>query len=120
MDEWFFSETNNNAEKLRKVMVEHPNLPVVFECANENYDSSFYTDYMKIVVGEVFNSKEYGDEYVITDRDDLEDRLYDLYEIGPADCEYTWGTGETADEWVNRKLAESEKYWVPCIIVSVG
>lgn len=119
MDEWFSFEANNNAEKLRKVMIEHPTLPVVFECASGNYYSSFYTDDMEIVVGEVFNSKEYGDEYVITDRDDLEDRLYDIYKYGDvSSLDYDYG-GLTADEWVSRKMAESEKYWIPCIIVSV-
>ena len=119
MNEWFFFETNKNAEKLRKVMMEHPNLPVVFECTNENYDS-FYTDDMKIVVGEVFNNREWNDEYVIADRDVLEDRLYDAYEEGDvSELDYDYPV-LTEEEWVKKKLADSEKYWIPCIIVSVG
>ena len=119
MDEWFFFETNNNAEKLRKVMIEHPNLPVIFSCLNENYDSHI-TDDMKVEVGEVFNSKLYGDDYVFTEREDLEDRLYDIYEDGDvSSLDYDY-VALTEEEWVNRKLAESEKYWIPCIIVSVG
>ena len=116
MDEWFFFETNNNAEKLRKVMVEHPNLPVIFSCLNENYDSHI-TDDMKVEVGEVFNSKMYGDDYVFTEREDLEDRLYDEYEE-LSDTFYEPPIGE--EEWVKKEMACSEKYWIPCIIVSVG
>ena len=120
MSEWYFMEGNNNADKLRKIMVEHPNLPIIFAYPTENpldYCGSVFTDEMKVEVGEVFNSDEWGDDYVYTDRDDLEDRIReDYYDDYYAKQRETM----TEDEFAEQKLKEAEKHWTECIFVYVG
>ena len=103
-----FWSGNYNSEKIKKVISEHPDLPVVFGVrpfVSDEYETVF-TDDIEIEVGEIFDSDQWEYGHVFTDRKELEDTIRDRLEY----------SNYTEDE-IQYELFESEKLWRDAIIV---
>lgn len=105
----------HNTEKLKQLIAEHPDYPIVVlagEEANGGDYSWMYCSDISFTVDEILDTDFYNNEYVFTDRDDLkeyiEEMLYDEYCDKPQD-EY--------DSAVRAKMAELDPFWVKVIAI---
>lgn len=110
--------TIHNTEKLRDLILENPDLPLVVFAGEEanggDYTYVCCTD-VRADKGEILDCAGPNDELIYTDRDELEDdvseELYD--EVGDIpDDEY--------DKLLRERLDKYEEYWVECILVYVN
>jgi len=109
--------TIHNTEELRKMILENPGLPLVV-FAGEEANSGDYswiccTD-VRIEKGEILDCEGPNNEYIYTDRDELEDDVADqLY----------GEVGNIPDDELSRLLKERisryEEHWTKCIILRV-
>ena len=109
--------TIHNTEKLRKLILENPGLPLVVfageEANNGDYNWMTCTD-VSCEKGEILDCAGPNDERIYTDRDELEDDIGDeLYnEVGDIpDEEY--------EKLLKERMSKYEEYWTECIIVYV-
>ena len=121
----------NNAE-IRKLILENPDLPIVFranEYANNGEYPYMFCTYVYAQIGEVLDCEQEIDEEVIfTDRESFEDAVYDkvvddseeynssMYygKIGPVLSE------KDIEDEAKRVMSEYEPYWKKCILITVG
>ena len=107
-------------DELRQLILENPSLPMLV-FAGDDCNSGEYT-YMSCsgchaVLGEFLDClQEVNDERVYTDRDEfgeaLADHLYYKYN--------DWDGSESEwDAYVERRIADYDPYWKPCIILYV-
>lgn len=120
----------NNAE-IRKLILENPDLPIVFQ-ANDDANNGDYTymfcTYVYAQIGEVLDCEQEIDEEVIfTDRESFEDAVYDKVMDEAEDIHYSvyekiapeLSELDIEDE-VKRVMSEYEPYWKKCILITVG
>lgn len=108
-------------EKFRKILNEHPDLPIVFlanEDANMGDYSLMYCESVQVGIGEILNEETpYDRDTTFTDR-------VDFFEaIGDAICdqeEYKAMTDKEFDEAIEKIAAQYDQYWVEVIEVVVG
>lgn len=106
----------HNTEKLKKLIAEHPDYPIVVlagEEANSRDYSWMYCSDVSFEIGEILDTDFYGhDDTMFTDRDELEefveDMLYDDYSDKPEE-EYTAA--------INAKMAELDPFWTKVIAI---
>ena len=109
--------TIHNTEKLRKLILENPGLPLVVfagEEANSGDHSWMTCTDVSCDKGEILDCVGPNDELIYTDRDELEDDVGDeLYnEVGDIpDEEY--------EKLLREKMSKYEEFWTECIIVYV-
>lgn len=111
-------DTLNDAEKLRNLLNENPELPIVFEIDNEVVADDLHETFMapcaSYSVGEILDcsmgDREYPFDGTFTDRDDFEDALGELYSNQTEDLNDFAAMVEEAKRWF-------EPYWRKCIIV---
>lgn len=108
-------------EKFRKILNEHPDLPIVFmanEYANAGDYSLEYCEIVQVGIGEILNEETpYDKDATFTDRDDFEETIAD------AICdeeEYREMNDAQFDATVQKIAAQYDKYWVDVIEVVVG
>ncbi len=109
--------TVHNTEKLKKMILENPDLPLVVFAGEEasSYDDSWTccTD-VSIEKGEILDCKGPKDERLYTDReeheDDVGEELYDEDGDIP-DEEY--------EKLLKERMSKYEEYWTDCIILYV-
>ena len=105
----------NNTEKLRKMIIEHPELPIVViagqNASNEDY--SMFCSYVQVEIGEFLDCKVLNDKKAYTDREELREDMEDFY-YSNFD-----GTDSEFDEYIDKKLDNIEEYWTDCIILYV-
>ena len=119
------------SDKLRKLILENPDLSIMVEvetelCLDDTY-TSWIAPSINFRIGEVLDCDQHiNDERIYFDRQEFEDDLYDWLEN-----DY-YAEGETPDgdrdepteEEVDRKakevLAEYEPYWKKAIIIHAG
>lgn len=105
---------------LRKLILENPDLPIVFlagDSANSGDYGWTYCESVKWYVETILDCDFYdvGDS-VITDEDSLEERLSDLFCDKP---EYKDMSDEEFDKAIQEKMKEFEPYWKKVIAVYV-
>lgn len=109
--------TLHNTEKLKKMILENPNLPLIVFAGEDatSYDYS-WTCCTDIIVdeGEILDCKGPKDDRLYIDREELEDdvgeELYD--EVGDiSDEEY--------EKLLKERMDKYEEYWTKCIILYV-
>lgn len=108
-------------EKFRKILNEHPDLPIVFlatEEANTGDYSLVYCESVQVGIGEILNEETpYDRDTTFTDRDDF------MEAIGDAICdqpEYKTMTDKEFDEAIEKIAAQYDDKWVKVIEVVVG
>lgn len=109
--------TIHNTKALQKMILENPELPLVV-FAGEEANSGDYswiccTD-VRVEKGEILDCEGPNNEYIYTDRDELEDDV--------ADQLYDEFSGLDDDEYatlLKKKMAKYEEYWTECIILRV-
>ena len=104
-------------EQVRKLLMEHPELPIAFEVDMSTFTGEYDYEYASSVtaqIGEILDCYQDIDGCIIfSDRNDFEDRIRD-----DLSCILTINDDFEAE--VSAKLAEYEPYWKKCIIVTVG
>ena len=108
-------------EPVRKLIVENPDLPLVFIATDEacSYDfQSMFCSSVTAEIGEVLDcQQEINDEVVFTDREDFEEEIYQ-------NIDSPTGYDDRPEEWyqseVKRIAAEYEPYWRKAIIITVS
>lgn len=108
-------------DELRKLILEHPELPLVV-LAGENactydYSSMFCTD-VRAYIGEFLDCEQpFDEERAYDDRVDFEDAVREYYEDY---CdEHFDGNEAEYEEYIEKKIAEYDPYWKKCIILYV-
>lgn len=108
-------------EKFRKILNEHPELPIVFlanEEANTGDYSLVYCESVHVSIGEILNEETpYDKDTTFTDRDEFEEAIADA--ICDED-EYKNMSDKEFYEAVEKIAAKYDKYWVDVIEVVVG
>lgn len=111
----------HTGDELRKLLLEHPDLPLLVfagdECNSGDYS---YMSCTSVVadVGEFLDcQQEVDSEWCYTDRENFEEALADILYYndeaeGKTDAEF--------DALVKKKMAEYDPYWKPCIILCVN
>ena len=129
-EKWPTGVVMNNAE-IRKLILENPDLPIVFR-ANDDANNGDYTymfcTYVYAQIGEVLDCEQDIDEEIIfTDRESFEDAVYDKVMDEAEDIHYSvyekiaseLSELDIEDE-VKRVMSEYEPYWKKCILITVG
>ena len=112
------------AEGLKKAILEHPDLPLVFFCDSEIWAEDSYATWpatsVSVRIGKVLSMKD-NDTFMRTftdeDEDDLEDEIRNHLDMS----DETQGiTDEEYEEMVQKELDFYEPHWKDCIIVRLG
>lgn len=107
----------HNTAPLRKMIIEDPDLPLVIFAGQGACDSWHHTSSICTIVearkGEFLNANvDFSDE-CFTDRDYFREELE--YHYGDADI-----SDAEFDNFIENKMLEYERYWIPCIILEVN
>lgn len=111
----------HTGDKIRKILLEHPDLPLLVfagdECNSGDYSYMSCT-LVTAEVGEFLDcQQDVEPERCYNDRGDFEEALADrLYYSDEAKGK----TDEEFDALVKEKMAEYDPYWKPCIILWVN
>ena len=104
-------------EGLRKLLMEHPELPIVFQAYVADFSGDYDYEYATSVtarIGEVLDCyQDFEEECTIfSERDNFEEvvREYLRFDF----------SGDELEDKIAATLAEYEPYWKKCIIVTVG
>lgn len=113
----------NTTEKLRKLIQENPDLPLVFIVESDVVaDCDYVTWFVPRIdchIGEILDCEQsINDERIYTDRDefeeDVEDFFFNSYEFMNEETE------EELERKVKDEIKKYEPYWKKCIIVEGG
>ena len=107
----------HSGEEIRKLIMEHPDLPLVIlanDEANTGEYSTMFCSSLYAEVGEFLDCmQEIEDEHAFTDREEFEDYVADsFYDFD--------GSEKEKEQAIENRIMEYEPYWKPCIIVTVG
>ena len=111
-------------DNIRQMLLDNPDLPIAFLAEVENFSGEYHTEFASYAyadIGELLDCYQTVDECrVFTDRDEFKELLEDqIWYDAPADL-----SKEKTDEWIKEKLeeqlAEYEKYWKKCILITVS
>ena len=108
-------------EKFRKILNEHPDLPIVFlanEDANTGDYSLVYCESVHVSIGEILNEETpYDKDTTFTDRDEFEEAIADAI-CDEEECREM--NDVQFDATVKKIAAQYDKYWADVIEVVVG
>ena len=105
-----------SSDKLKKLILENPELPVVVLAGEESWDGCnpwTFCSNISFRIEEILDCDflDYHD-CVFTDRDRLEEKITDdLY------ADYSDGPEEEYEAAINRKLQELEPYWTKVVAI---
>lgn len=105
----------NSTGELRKLLLEHPELPLLVlageECNGGDY-SWMACSSVKAQIGEFLDCDQtVDDEYCFIDREEFEEAIENNSDFTGTDAEFT--------EYIKARMAEYEPHWKPCIILYV-
>lgn len=110
-------EISKSTEALKQMILENPNLPMVVMSSYEAMSDEWYWTYCSNVsfsIDEYMSYDVFDDGFLITDRDNFEERLrYKLEDL--PECENM--SDEEFDHYVDQKLKEYEPYWKKAIFI---
>lgn len=115
---------HQSSDEFRKIIAENPGMPIMFFASEDAYPgTSFFSSVLataRCIVGQYLNCetpKQSAEEgLLITDKDDLEEQLYDYYE-NCGECDDL--TREQFQAFVEERIKEYDPYWTDCIMVYV-
>jgi len=106
-------------EHIRKLIMENPDLPLVFLATDEACSYDYQTMFCSTVtaqIGEVLDcQQDVNDEVVYTDHDDFEEAVFESLDCAYDDRPQEWYEAET-----KRIVAEYDPYWRKAILITVG
>lgn len=112
-------------DNIRQMLLDNPDLPIAFLVEVENFSGEYYSEFASSThaeIGELLDCYQTVDDCrVFTDRDEFKEQLEDhiFWSDIPDDL-----TKEETDAWIDDKLkeqlAEYDKYWKKCILITVG
>lgn len=111
-------------DNIRQMLLDNPDLPIAFLAEVENFSGEYDREFASSAhaeIGELLDCYQTVDECLIfTDRDEFKERLEDqIWYDAPADL-----SKEETNKWVEtelkEQLAEYDKYWKKCILITVG
>ena len=119
-NEKFPTYNTHNTDKLRQLIIENPELPLVVlanDQANDGDYSYMFCSSIYAELGELLDCmQEINDEICFTDRDEFREAIEDML--------YNNTDEEHDDDWfeaeADRIEAEYEPYWKKCILLTVG
>lgn len=118
-----------SSEKLRKLIMENPNMPIMVEVESELIFDDHYTSWIapsiNCVIGEVLDCDQtINDERIYMDRIEFEEDVYDWLDNTYYADKVMNGESGPLDDEVEQKakeiLAEYEPYWKKVIIIYAG
>ena len=108
-----------NTEKLREMILEHPDTPIAILVDPEVCGDDcglWYAPDIRFSTGEILNcEQDIDDEKVFTDRNDFEETLVDIMADDP---EYEELSDEEFDVVLKGKLKEYEPFWTKVIKIT--
>lgn len=114
-------------KELAEAIKKHPDLPVIFMCSSHIDESYvdyqwYYTTRMSVAVVELFNSDEWGDDFIFSEREELEEEIEEssYSDFCNSDGSITKKAQKALDAKVAEEMARLEPYWVKCLRVAVG
>ena len=103
-------------EQVRKLLAEHPELPIVFRIYTETLCGEWRYEFMSSAyaeIGEILDCcQNVEEELIFIDREEFKERVEDNLPYGL--------TTDEMEAEITATLAEYEPYWKKCIIVTVG
>lgn len=106
----------HSSNELRALILEHPELPIVFCCGNRDTAEAFTAKNMVWRVGEVLDTAGPDDEILYTDRETLADDIADSLQC---ENDYSFLSDEEFDLVVINEAEKYNDYWKPCILVEL-
>lgn len=111
-------------ERLKKAILEHPDLPLVFFCEPEIWAEDYYEIWpatsMSVRIGKVLSIKD-NDTFMRTftdeDEDALEDEIRNHLDMSDEAQEIS---DEEYEKMVQKELDYYNAHWKDCIIVRLG
>lgn len=106
-----------NTDKLKKLIFEHPDLPIVVlagqEAHNDSYYGWMYCSDISFAIDEILDCDFYDyDDSVFTDRDRLEEKIEDdLYD------EYHRKSDEEYELAIEQEVKKYDPYWKKVIAI---
>lgn len=109
-------------DELRQLIIDNPGLPLMVLAGPDAFSDDYspgwtLCNYVKASLGEVLNSTDFNDEWVITDRDELEERIRENQDFVD---EHSDLSDEEFDKAVEEQVKLYEGDWVKAIIVKVN
>ena len=107
----------HSGDELRKVLLEHPDLPLLVFAGDEancgDYGYMSCTS-ISVEVGEFLDCQQrINDERCFTDREEFADEARDNY------CDFD-GSEQEFEQFIEKLILSYDPYWKPCIIVYVN
>lgn len=110
-------QLSKSTEGLKQMILENPDLPIIVLTSYEGTSDEWYWTYCKSVsyhIGEYMSYDLFDDEYLVTDREEFEDKLRYKYEDEPGinllpEAEF--------DAFIAEKIKAYEPYWVKAIFI---
>lgn len=111
-------------DNIRQMLLDNSDLPIAFLAEVETFSGEYVTEFASSAqteIGELLDCHQTVDECrVFTDRDEFKELLEDqIWFDAPADL-----SKEETNKWVEdelkKQLAEYEKYWKKCILITIG
>ena len=103
-------------ETLRKLLMEHPELPIAFKTDCTEFTGEYDYEYASSVtarIGEILDCYQDFEECMIfSDREDFEEAVREYLRFD--------FSGDELEDKITAMLAEYEPYWKKCILVTVG
>ena len=111
-------------DNIRQMLLDNPDLPIAFLVEPENFSGEYRSEFASSAyaeIGELLDCYQTIDECrIFFDRDEFKESLEDnLWYDAPADL-----SKEETDKWIEtelkEQLAEYDKYWKKCILITVS
>ena len=105
------------AAELKKMIIENPELPILVFAGDEANQGDYPCEYCANVHAEIgkcldIENNNIDNNHIFTDRDELREAVEKKYsDFKPS--EMSW------EKFIEKKIAEYDPYWQPCIIVIV-
>ena len=108
-------------DELRQLIIDNPGLPLLVMAGADAYSDDYspglaLCNRVKASLGEVLDNEDFDDEWVITDRDELEERIRENPDFVD---EHSGLSDEEFDKAVEERVKLYDDDWVDAIIVTV-
>lgn len=116
------TELFHKGDTLRKLLLEHPDLPLLVLATDDANSGDYCTMSCGSIyaeIGEFLDCRqEVNDERCYTDREDFFDAVYNNLDLDT--YEHSDLSKDELEAMTEKEVAEYDPYWKPCIILTVG
>ena len=111
----------HSTDELRQLIIDNPGLPLLVMAGDQAYSDDYSPGWtlcnrVKASLGEVLDCTDFDDEWVITDRDELEERIRENPDFVDEHADLS---DEEFDKAVEERAKLYDDDWVDAIIVTV-